>query len=279
MQIFIERNGFKTEVTKNQLFALAADGSIGPETKLYLDGKEVLAGRVKGLTFKNREDDIYNIPDDPPAGATPFPNQVPVNSVPQNRTQAADFQKFFPEKKPRKFSALRVVIIAICLFAMIGSVSFYVIRTQQRKEWPEQNEVLKKKLDNITNSVGFYKDSIIRDEDVIKEHDKVIKEYEGKIQSFADNKNQTEISDDLKESIIEFKEQQSVFKKERENRLKEDQQSLKTAEEDLKETELKLQKHKEIHSVIFSKSSSVASLVIFIISLLSFLGQFFVKSL
>ena len=63
MKIVIDRNGFKTEVSKKQLFALAENGSIGPETKLFLDDRETTAGRISGIVFKTISNSA--VPDNP----------------------------------------------------------------------------------------------------------------------------------------------------------------------------------------------------------------------
>ena len=49
--IHIERNGFLQEVTKAQLFALAQNGQINPETPLHYQGKVTVVGKVKGIVF------------------------------------------------------------------------------------------------------------------------------------------------------------------------------------------------------------------------------------
>lgn len=69
MKIVIDRNGFKTEVTKSQLFALAADGSIGPETKVYVNERELTASRIQGIVFKKKDASVLNsnpVPDPEP---------------------------------------------------------------------------------------------------------------------------------------------------------------------------------------------------------------------
>ena len=49
--IQVELNGKLVEVTKHQLFALAARGNIGPETRLIFNGKESTVGKIKGIEF------------------------------------------------------------------------------------------------------------------------------------------------------------------------------------------------------------------------------------
>lgn len=64
MKIAVERNGVKTEVTKKQLFALAAEGSITPETKLWVNDREITARKVQGIVFKNKE--TFALPQEKP---------------------------------------------------------------------------------------------------------------------------------------------------------------------------------------------------------------------
>jgi len=44
-------NGVTQKVTKNELFDLAAKGSINPQTPIMVDGKIATAGKVKGIIF------------------------------------------------------------------------------------------------------------------------------------------------------------------------------------------------------------------------------------
>ena len=51
MVIKVILNGVERAVTKHQLFALAARGTIGPDTTIIVDDKPYLAKKVKGIVF------------------------------------------------------------------------------------------------------------------------------------------------------------------------------------------------------------------------------------
>lgn len=51
MTIEIILNGTMRTVTKNELFDLASNGAIGPETPINVNGKNSIVGKVKGIVF------------------------------------------------------------------------------------------------------------------------------------------------------------------------------------------------------------------------------------
>ena len=54
MQLQIEQNGRRREITSTELFQLAASGAIFPKTRLWVDGKETTCDNVQGIVFGSR---------------------------------------------------------------------------------------------------------------------------------------------------------------------------------------------------------------------------------
>ncbi|MDD3588657.1 MAG: AIM24 family protein [Thermoguttaceae bacterium] len=53
MTLEIEVNGDRKTVAQDELFQYALQGAIGPETRLWVDGKETICGAVDGIKFGN----------------------------------------------------------------------------------------------------------------------------------------------------------------------------------------------------------------------------------
>jgi len=60
----IVRNGIKQTVTKQQLYKLAAQGMIGPETPVTVNGKTIPAGKAKGIVFKKSNETEFPLKDE-----------------------------------------------------------------------------------------------------------------------------------------------------------------------------------------------------------------------
>ena len=67
MTLEIEINGVRKTLTKDELFQYAAQGAIGPETRLWVDGNETKCGAVDGIKFGN-------------AGSSPTSNEAIVQT-------------------------------------------------------------------------------------------------------------------------------------------------------------------------------------------------------
>ena len=83
MEIKIILNGVERAVTKHQLFALAARGTIGPDTTIFVDDKPYPAKKIKGIVFDTQTSSeasggLYQVAENTPP--------EPVSSVPSMET-------------------------------------------------------------------------------------------------------------------------------------------------------------------------------------------------
>ncbi len=53
MVIQVEWNGLRKTITSKDLFRLAAEGALGPKSRLWIDGKETTCDNVNGIVFKD----------------------------------------------------------------------------------------------------------------------------------------------------------------------------------------------------------------------------------
>jgi len=122
MTIEVTLNGKTQTVTKHQLFALAARGTIGPETIIQVDGKPYTAGKIKGIVFGQSQkteqsnktvvtpakDDVYGLTSLPPlAEPDPFADDPLMNFAVESAQDAPSPKKidqFSAERTKERFN-------------------------------------------------------------------------------------------------------------------------------------------------------------------------------
>lgn len=67
MALEIIISGTAKTVSRQELFDLAANGTVGPRTPVSVDGKLVTADRIKGITFDTIPSDVVELIDDAPS--------------------------------------------------------------------------------------------------------------------------------------------------------------------------------------------------------------------
>jgi len=105
MAMQIELNGVMTTVTKEQILALAANGTIHPETIIIVDGtKQYKAAQIKGIAFANGSAEPYAI-----AGQNPY--ATPNTSSPQPMQTPSEKQWYYSQNNVQQGPVPERVVI------------------------------------------------------------------------------------------------------------------------------------------------------------------------
>ena len=153
--IQVELNGKLTEVTKHQLFALAARGTIGPQTRLIFNGKESTVGKVNGIVFGQPQTDgpvpVPSVLVNPPAvSVSPVPalsssvSSISVLPIPTNNFNL------------RKTIACLGLVLCLCGFLM-GCWYQYLLQDYYDSSPSSKLVEIEKDIDRYRAEIDCYK--------------------------------------------------------------------------------------------------------------------------
>lgn len=133
--IIIEtKNKKKMSITKGQLYELAANGQISPDTKLWYNGKETVCKNVKGLVFQTI-----------PVPPINNPASSPLRPIPQQNENK-------PESKNKNIMIIGFSMMGLLVLILAGMVIYLAGSRSDNTPVstpvpaPSQNEVAKKEI-------------------------------------------------------------------------------------------------------------------------------------